>query len=56
MEDSDHDRAMGESEEKMEERVIDNVVRSRQINKDSKEGKEAVCVCVCYVCVTAKIQ
>ena len=36
---------MGASEEKMEERVVDNVVRSRLINRDSQEGREAVCVC-----------
>ena len=45
---SDHDRAIWE--EKMEERVDDDVVRSRQIN--CQEGREAVCVCVC-VCVCA---
>ena len=44
---SDRDRPMGASEEKMEERVEDDVVRSRQINRDSQEGREAVCVCVC---------
>ena len=43
------------SEEKMEERVDDDVVRSRQINTDSQEGREAVCVCVCVcVCVRAR--
>ena len=39
-EESDHDRA---TEEKMEEgRVVDNdVVKSRQINRDSQDGREA---------------
>ena len=46
-EESDHDRAMGASEEKMEERVIDDVVRSRQINRDSE--REGGCVCFCIV-------
>lgn len=50
-EESDHDRAMGASKEKMEERVVDGVVRSRQINRDSEEGREAVyCVFITTTC------
>ena len=33
---------MGASEEKMEERVVDDVVRSRQINRDSQGGRLCV--------------
>ena len=41
---SDPDRAMRGSEEKMEEKVVDDVVRSRHILKGTQEGREAVYV------------
>ena len=48
-EESNHDRAMGASEEKMEERVVD-VVRVGKLTGTLRKGGR---LCVCYVRLTS---